>query len=132
MKILVNGTFDILHLGHLMLLNRARAYKDSFVHVLIDSDRRVKELKGDNRPFFSQNERSLLLYNLKSVDTVEVFDSDMELEALIKCFSPDVMLKGSDYIGKRIIGAEYCKEIVFYERIKEFSSTEKIQRFFNR
>lgn len=128
MKILVNGTFDIVHLGHIMLLNKARAYRDSTVFVLIDSDRRVKELKGDGRPFNSAYERALLLSNLKSVDMVEIFDSDMELEGLIKGISPDVMLKGSDYKDKHIIGAEYCKEVVFYERIKEFSSTEKIQR----
>jgi rfaE bifunctional protein nucleotidyltransferase chain/domain len=132
MKILINGTFDILHLGHIMLLNKARAYKDSTVFVLIDSDRRVKELKGSDRPFNSENERALLLANLKSVDMVEIFDSDMELEGIIKGISPDIMLKGSDYIGKKIIGAEYCKEVIFYERIKEFSSTEKIQRLLSR
>jgi D-beta-D-heptose 7-phosphate kinase/D-beta-D-heptose 1-phosphate adenosyltransferase len=102
------------------------------VYVLIDSDRRVKELKGEGRPFNSQYERALLLANLKTVDMVEIFDTDMELQALIKGIKPDVMLKGSDYRDKHIIGAEYCKEVVFYERIKEFSSTEKIERLIGR
>jgi D-beta-D-heptose 7-phosphate kinase/D-beta-D-heptose 1-phosphate adenosyltransferase len=132
MKILVNGSFDVLHLGHLKLLEHARSYKDSTVLVLTDSDRRIRELKGSNRPVNSQHERVEFLKALKYVDQVEVFDSDHELETLIKQFQPDVMVKGSDYQGKEIIGKQHCKDIYFYERLVDYSTTKKIQDIANR
>ena len=112
-KVIVNGTFDILHLGHLRLLQHARSYPNSYVLVLTDSDKRIKELKGPNRPIHTEYERTSLLFALKYVDKVEVFNSDEELAQLIKDFDPDVMVKGSDYKDKPVIGAEYCKKIIF-------------------
>ncbi len=132
MKVIVNGTFDILHLGHLRLLQYAKSIPDSYVYVLIDSDRRVKELKGPSRPIHSDYERASFLFALKAVDRVDVFDTDDELRNYIKNFEPDVMVKGSDYKGKPIIGAEYCKEIRFYDRLERYSTTSKIQDIINR
>jgi D-beta-D-heptose 7-phosphate kinase/D-beta-D-heptose 1-phosphate adenosyltransferase len=126
-KVVVNGTFDIIHLGHLRLLDYARSLPNSYVLVLADSDRRIKQLKGNDRPINNEYERCSLLFALKSVDRVETFDSDEELIKLIKDFEPDVMVKGSDYRGKPIIGAEYCKEIKFYDRLGNYSTTNKIQ-----
>ena len=126
-KVVVNGTFDIIHLGHLRLLDYARSLPNSYVLVLADSDRRIKQLKGNGRPINTEYERCSLLFALKSVDRVETFDSDEELIKLIKDFEPDVMVKGSDYRGKPIIGAEYCKEIKFYDRLGNYSTTNKIQ-----
>lgn len=114
-KIVVNGTFDILHRGHLNLLSYARGYPDSFVYVLIDSDRRVQELKGKTRPINNEYDRSYMLSSLKYVDKVDIFDSDQQLIDLISAYQPDVMIKGSDYCGKPIIGSEFCKEIKFYD-----------------
>jgi D-beta-D-heptose 7-phosphate kinase/D-beta-D-heptose 1-phosphate adenosyltransferase len=131
-KVVVNGSFDILHLGHLKLLETARSYPHSYVLVLTDSDRRIKEHKGSNRPIHNEYERCSFLFALKSVDRVETFDSDEELEKLIRDFKPDVMVKGSDYRGKKIIGAEYCKEIRFYDRLEKYSTTNKIQDIINR
>ena len=74
-KIVVNGTFDILHLGHIRMLEYAKSFPNSFVYVLIDSDRRVKELKGPERPINSEYERAVFLSALKSVDKVDIFDS---------------------------------------------------------
>ena len=126
-KVVVNGTFDIIHLGHLKLLQYARSFPNSYVLVLTDSDRRIKQLKGNDRPVNTEYERCSLLFALKYVDRVETFDSDQELIDLIKGFEPDVMVKGSDYQGKTIIGAEYCKQIKFYDRLGNYSTTNKIQ-----
>ena len=127
MRIIVNGTFDILHLGHLRLLQYAKSYPNSFVYVLIDSDRRVKELKGPSRPINSDYERASFLNALRCVDKVDIFDTDQELINYIKNYDPDLMVKGSDYEGKPIIGSEFCKKIIFYDRLKNYSTTKKIQ-----
>ena len=128
-KIIVNGTFDILHSGHLALLTYARSLGDHLV-VAIDSDRRVKELKGVSRPVNTQAERQELLSNLRSVDEVRIFDSDPELVDIVaECA---IMVKGSDYRDRPIVGSEVCSSIVFFERIDGFSTTEKIQSISNR
>lgn len=131
-KIVINGVFDVIHLGHLRLLSYAKSYMDSFVYVLIDSDRRVKEQKGFKRPYNNEYERSILLFSLKYVDRVDIFDTDIELENYIKIFQPDLMIKGGDYKNKSIIGSQFCKEIVFYDRLEKYSSTQKIQDIINR
>jgi D-beta-D-heptose 7-phosphate kinase/D-beta-D-heptose 1-phosphate adenosyltransferase len=129
--VFVNGTFDLLHPGHIVLLNTARSMGDYLV-VAIDSDRRIKELKGNTRPIDSQGDRRIILSALKAVDLVEVFDTDAELIELIKLYKPDVMLKGSDWKGKPIIGESYCKRIEYYDRIEEYSTTKKIQSIIDR
>lgn len=131
-KIIVNGTFDILHVGHLRLLQYARSFADSYVYVLIDSDRRIKQLKGENRPVNNEYERSSFLAELKSVDRVDIFDTDQELIDYIKSYQPDIMIKGGDYRGKPIIGAEFCKDIIFYDRLEQYSTTKKIQSITHR
>jgi rfaE bifunctional protein nucleotidyltransferase chain/domain len=128
-KVFVNGTFDILHRGHLELLTFARDQGD-WLTVAIDSDRRVKQLKGHSRPINSMAERADLLQHLRAVDQVVVFDTDEELITLIS--QHDAMVKGSDYRGRPIIGADVCNEIVFFERLNGYSTTEKIQHIVNR
>ena len=124
-QIFVNGTFDILHPGHVQLLNYARGLGDNLI-VAIDSDRRVRELKGKDRPVNSEHDRKLMLENLRSVDSVWVFDSTQELEDICRLCNP-IMVKGSDYRDRHIIGQQYCKEIVFYDRIEPYSTTRAIQ-----
>ena len=131
-RIIVNGSFDILHLGHLRLLSYAKSYPESYVYVLIDSDIRIKKIKGPNRPTNSEFERLTFLSALKYVDQVDVFDSDNELIDMIKNYEPDIMIKGSDYRDKPIIGAEHCKQIKFYDRLEKYSTTQKIQDIINR
>ena len=126
-KIVVNGTFDIIHPGHIQLLNYARGLGD-YLLVAIDTDIRVKELKGDNRPINNQLERKLLLENFRAVDEVRLFNSDEQLEFILKDYEPDVMVKGSDYRNQPIIGAEYCRSIVFFDRIEQYSTTNKINQ----
>ena len=102
--IFVNGTFDVLHPGHVQLLNYAKSFGDTLT-VGIDSDRRVAEKKGPSRPIYNIKDRSFMLQNLKSVDYVVVFDSDEELEHCLKTIRPDIMVVGSDWKGKSVIGS---------------------------
>jgi D-beta-D-heptose 7-phosphate kinase/D-beta-D-heptose 1-phosphate adenosyltransferase len=129
--VFVNGTFDILHPGHIAMLNTARSLGNYLV-VCIDTDRRVKELKGDKRPINDQNFRRVMLSNIKSVDIVEFFDSQEELIDLIKLYKPDIMVKGSDWRGKSIVAEQYVKEIFWYDRINEYSSTKIIENIIAR
>ena len=131
MKIFVNGTFDILHKGHLELLNYAKSLGD-FLLVGIDSVGRVREKKGSTRPIHTQDERKFFLENLKSVDLVNVFSSDNELENMIKCFKPDIMVIGSDWKGKSVIGSQYASNLIFFDRIDGYSTTKIIQSIINR
>ena len=129
--VIVNGTFDILHPGHIAMLNTARSLGDYLI-VCADTDRRVKELKGNTRPINDQNFRRIMLQNLKAVDVVELFDSQDDLIRLIKLYKPDIMVKGSDWKGKSIVAEQYVKEIYWYDRIEEYSSTQIIERIANR
>ena len=131
MKIIVNGTFDILHRGHIELLEHARSLGE-FLLVCIDSDKRVKELKGANRPINNQTDRAFMLQGLKCVDAVWTFNSEEELENMCEMYQPDVMIKGKDYEGKRIVGAKHCKEIKFVELVDGYSTTNIIERITNR
>lgn len=123
-KVFVNGTFDIIHEGHLGLLNFAKSLGDHLT-VGIDDDNRVKQLKGNLRPIFSQKERKILLENLKAVDNVIIFSSNEELINLVKTY--DIVVKGSDYRNKMFIEKPHVKELIFYERIEGYSTTEKIK-----
>ena len=129
-NILVNGTFDIVHRGHIELLNYARGCGQQLI-VCIDSDRRVKELKGNSRPINNQDDRKHLLQNLRAVNAVHIFDSAEELEMLCKKYSP-IMVKGSDYKDTPIVGSKYCKEIKFVDLVNGYSTTKTIQNIIAR
>ena len=128
-KIIVNGTFDIVHIGHLNLLKYAKSL-GTFLTVAIDTDERVRSKKGLSRPVNNEYERRVLLEFLKPVDKVVLFSNDQELIDIIK--QNDIMVKGSDYKGKYIVGEAFCKQIIFYDRIEEYSTTKKIQNIITR
>lgn len=129
--VFVNGTFDLLHRAHLEMLNYAKSFGDYLV-VAIDTDARVKEKKGPTRPIYNQDDRVFFLKNLKSVDQVETFSSDQELENLVEKFSPDVMMVGSDWKGKTIIGSQYAKQLIFFDRIENYATTNTIKSIVDR
>ena len=129
--IFVNGTFDILHRGHLALLNYAKSLGD-YVVVGIDSDRRVRKMKGPNRPVNSADDRGLMLVNLKSVDEVRFFSNDRELENMVKSVKPDIMVVGSDWKGKSVIGSYWAADLHFFDRVGDYATTKTIQSIIDR
>jgi len=122
----VNGCFDVLHPGHIELLKYARSLGDYLI-VAIDSDRKVAEMKGPERPIFSQTDRSTILSSIRYVDVVHVFDTKKELEDLLESISPDIMVVGSDWKGKEVVGSQYAKAVRFFDRLGDYSTTKTIQ-----
>jgi rfaE bifunctional protein nucleotidyltransferase chain/domain len=127
-KIFVNGSFDLLHTGHLDLLYYAKSLGDH-LHVAIDSDERIRSLKGLDRPVNPVYIRKAIMRSLKPVNSVSIFNSDEELINTLKMLSPDIMVKGSDWRGKVVIGEEYCGKVVFYDRTNGESTTKLIEDF---
>ena len=124
--VFVNGTFDVLHRGHIDLLNYARSLGD-YVVVGIDTDDRVRRMKGRTRPIHNQEERKFFLENLRSVDEVRFFSSDKELEGLVKSYQPDIMIVGSDWKDKSVIGSYWAAKLIFFDRIGDYATTKTIQ-----
>ena len=130
--VMVNGTFDVLHPGHVALLNTARSYGDYLI-VAIDTDRRVRELKGEGRPINNQNDRKIMLTNLKAVDFVVIFDSTEELIDYMKLYKPQVYVKGSVWNHVTESTAhQSCNIVICYDRIEPYSSTKTIQDIIDR
>lgn len=122
MRIWVNGCFDVLHVGHIQLLE----YAKTLGHVLVglDSDERVKQLKGDDRPINSLEHRIKMLKSLEFVDDVITFDTDTELNDILYVYQPDVIVIGDEYKTKKIIGSEHAREISFFEKTIDISTTK--------
>lgn len=121
-RVWVNGTFDVLHIGHIKLLEYAASL--GTVCVGIDTDDRVKQLKGENRPHNNVADRATMLLALRYVSKVKTFNSKEELIQLVKDWKPDYMVVGSDYADKRVIGSEYVKDLLYYPRILNHSTTK--------
>ena len=102
--VFTNGCFDILHVGHVRYLQRARALGDALL-VAINSDRSVRALKGEGRPVMSEGERAEMLAALACVDFVTVFEEDSP-RRLIAELLPDVLVKGGDYRVEQIAGGD--------------------------
>ena len=131
MKIFINGCFDILHPGHIELFKYAKTL-GPYLIVGIDSDERIAKSKGHDRPINTSDIRKYMLLALKYVDEVRVFNSDDSLKQLVKTINPDIMIVGSDWENKYVIGSEYAKEVKFFKRIPEHSTTKTIKRITNR
>ena len=121
-----NGCFDILHRGHFEMLKYARSLGD-FLIVGIDSDKKVQADKGPTRPVNSVEDRRFALEAIRYVDEVVVFDSPEGLVSAIKKASPDIMVIGSDWRGKKVVGEEHTKEVRFFDRIGDYSTTNIIE-----
>jgi len=108
-----NGCFDILHIGHIELFKYARSLGDQLI-VGIDSDNRVRSLKGTSR--------------IKYIDNVVIFNSDTELKENIKIFHVDMIVIGDDYKDRYVIGSELVKNIIFMPKILNISTTSILER----
>ena len=130
-RVFVNGTFDLLHPGHIALLNYAKSL-GNYVIVGIDTDDRVREKKGETRPIYNQDDRGLMLVALKAVVEVRYFDSDESLEALVKDVKPDVMVVGSDWKDKSVIGSYWAADLKFFDRIEKYATTKTVESIISR
>jgi D-beta-D-heptose 7-phosphate kinase/D-beta-D-heptose 1-phosphate adenosyltransferase len=117
----VNGTFDILHRGHIELIKFASQFGK--LRVGIDSDDRVKKLKGDKRPFNTFENRAFFMENIKGVDSVVQFNSQEELEERIIEWDADILIVGEEYKDKVVFGSEHVKSVIFFPKIGNFSTT---------
>ena len=124
--VFTNGCFDILHAGHVSVLEFARSKGDVLV-VGVNSDASVRRLKGPTRPVNKQADRALVLAALQAVDAVCVFGEDTPYN-LIKLVRPDVLVKGGDYKPSEIVGREFAKKVVRFALLKGRSTTNIIKK----
>jgi D-beta-D-heptose 7-phosphate kinase/D-beta-D-heptose 1-phosphate adenosyltransferase len=128
--VFTNGVFDLLHVGHVRYLTRARELGDALL-VAINSDRTVRELKGPDRPVFNEAERAEILAALRCVDFVTIFD-DVSPRTLIAKLLPDVLVKGGDYDLDQIHGREEVEaaggKVISLPFVDGASTTTLIQR----
>ena len=133
--VFTNGCFDIIHPGHILHLQQARQEGDVLV-VALNSDKSVRQLKGPDRPVFSQHERATVLAALEPVDYITIFDTPRVTE-IIEAIRPDVYVKGGDYTLDTLVAEERealerCgTEIRLLPEIGSFSTTDVINRVRN-
>jgi D-beta-D-heptose 7-phosphate kinase/D-beta-D-heptose 1-phosphate adenosyltransferase len=125
-----NGCFDLLHIGHITLLEQARRFANRLI-VAINSDASAQGLKGPNRPIVGERERARVLAALAAVDAVVVFDEPNPLE-LIKATRPDVIVKGGDYNPETIVGATEVEswggQVKIVPLVEGFSITRLVEK----
>ena len=126
-KIWVNGTFDVLHIGHIKLLEYASTF--GVVRVGLDTDERVKLKKGSNRPVNTLQDRIDFMKSIKYVDSVVSFSSNEELENRIEEWDADIMVIGDDYKYHEIIGSHLVDRVSFFDKIKNKSTTKILSSF---
>ncbi len=127
--IFTNGCFDILHIGHVKYLQKAKALGDILI-VGVNSNSSVKRLKGESRPVNDEYDRAYLLASLEVVDYVVIFEDDTPY-SLIKEIKPDVLVKGADYRDKEVIGSDIAKEVRLIEFVEGKSTTKIIEKVKN-
>jgi rfaE bifunctional protein nucleotidyltransferase chain/domain len=128
--VFTNGCFDLLHVGHVTLIDDARREGDRLI-LAINSDASVSALKGPSRPIVNQHARARVLAALAAVDAVVVFDEPTPLELMV-ALQPDVIVKGGDYIADEIVGAREVKSwggrVKIVPFVDGFSTTKLIAK----
>ncbi len=132
--VFTNGCFDILHVGHIQLLRKARSLGDLLV-VGINDDASIHALKGDKRPLIGQAERAHVLAALDAVDYVTLFAEDTPMK-LIEALRPDVLVKGGDYSLERVVGRDFVESygghVELVPVVEGFSTTDLVRRIVER
>ena len=121
-----NGCFDILHRGHIALFKHAKSL-GSKLYIGIDSDEKVKKDKGSDRPFNNVQDRKEVLESIKYIDGVFIFNDTQGLDDLIRIVGPNIMIIGSDWKGKKVVGEQHVKKLVFFDRLKDYSTTNILE-----
>lgn len=128
--VFTNGCFDILHRGHVHILRQAKAAGDLLI-VALNSDRSVKQIKGEKRPVLPETDRIELIGAMEMVDYIVVFD-DADPYKLIAAIKPNVLVKGGDWSAQKIVGADLVEEgggrVEVIPYLKGFSTSEIIER----
>jgi D-beta-D-heptose 7-phosphate kinase/D-beta-D-heptose 1-phosphate adenosyltransferase len=124
--VFTNGVYDLIHAGHVTLLEKSKRLGDILV-VGINSDASVRRLKGPRRPLAGQKDRALVLSALSAVDYVAIFGEDTPYE-LIQTLRPDILVKGGDYALGQIVGRDLVKKVVRIPLVKGRSTSHLIAK----
>ena len=124
--VFTNGCFDILHKGHVQYLDKAKSFGDVLI-LGLNSDASVSALKGPSRPINNEDDRGYILAALESVDYVVKFTDDTPL-SLIEIVQPDILVKGGDYEGKKVVGSEIAGELKLVQFVDGKSTTKTIEK----
>jgi D-beta-D-heptose 7-phosphate kinase / D-beta-D-heptose 1-phosphate adenosyltransferase len=128
--VFTNGCFDLLHPGHIKLLEAARAQGDALI-VGVNDDLGVKELKGKDRPCYPENERAEILANLECVDAVVIFQ-EFTPQKIIAALLPNILVKGGDWPGNQIVGREEVEaaggKVILIDVVQGHSTTELLRK----
>ena len=125
-----NGTFDILHPGHIQLFKVAKELGDMVI-VGTDTDEKIKKDKGDHRPVNDLCYRVAMLEAIKYIDAVHIFNTRSELEGLIQMYNPDILLIGDDWRNGDVVGRKFGKEVRFLPRVGGYASSNTIKKIHN-
>ena len=128
--VFTNGCFDLLHIGHVSLFQKAKTLGDVLI-VAINSDASLAQLKGPKRPLVPQTDRTQILAALSCIDYVVVFNEQTPYE-LLSVLKPDILVKGGDYKIEGIIGKEFVKEVYRYPLVEGKSTTNLIKLIIER
>ncbi len=121
-----NGCFDLMHMGHVAYLQKAK-HGNRVLVVGLNSDRSIRRIKGPSRPICPERSRATVLAALECVDFVVMFNEDTPYN-LIKALRPDVLIKGADYKGKEVVGSDIAKKVELLPFIKGFSTSDIIKK----
>jgi rfaE bifunctional protein nucleotidyltransferase chain/domain len=128
--VFTNGCFDILHIGHIEYLAKAKEMGDRLI-IGLNSDNSVRKLKGEDRPINNELSRATILASLSFVDIVVIFDDETP-ENIIEMIKPDVLVKGGDYTEENIVGSEFVRSyggiVNIVDLVDGYSSTKIIYK----
>jgi len=130
--VFTNGCFDLLHVGHVVYLEKSRALGDVLI-VGLNGDNSVKRLKGPERPLVSEGDRARVLASLSSVDSVTLFEQDTPID-LITAIKPDILVKGADYREEEVVGSSFVQsyqgQVALIPLVDDRSTTKIVNKIF--